>query len=82
MTGLEVLVPLIGGVASAGASIVAAGNKPKLPKPEPVKRMPDPESPQALDARRRAVAERRDESGRDGTILSRDEPYSNSLLGQ
>lgn len=81
MTGLEILLPAIGGVASAGASLIAAGNKPKLPKPEPVKRMPDPESPQALEARRLRLAERRDAGGRDSTILS-DDTYSNNLLGQ
>ncbi len=82
MSGFEFLVPLFTAGASVAGTVAAAGNKPKLPKPEPVKPMPDPESPAAIEARRRRVAERQDEGGRSGTILSNDDNYSNTLLGQ
>lgn len=78
MTGAEFLIPLIGGVASAA---ISRPKEPKLPPPEPVKRMPDPEAPQVLEARRRKLAEQQNTSGRSSTILS-DDDYSNTLLGQ
>lgn len=81
MAEFAALAPLIGGVASAGATIAASSNRPKIPKPEPAKRMPDPESAEVVDARRRRLAERSASGGRDSTILS-DETYSNSLLGE
>lgn len=81
MSGLEVLVPLFTAGASVAGTVAAASNKPKLPKPEPVRPMPDPESPQALEARRLRVAERRAGADRESTNLV-DETYSNTLLGQ
>ena len=84
MTGIEILAPLLtagAATAGAGATIAAASNKPKLPTPEPIKRMPDPESPEVLEARRQKLAERQAAGGRESTILA-DDTYSNNLLGQ
>lgn len=44
--------------------------KPKIPKPEPVSRMPDPEDPAVLAERRKKQAEMRARGGRDSTIMS------------
>lgn len=43
---------------------------PKMPKPEPVTRMPDPEDPAVLEARRRQQEDMRRRGGRESTILS------------
>jgi hypothetical protein len=69
---------IAGGTAVATAALAP---KPKSPKPEPVTRMPDENSPEVLDARRRQLADRQAAGGRESTILS-DDTYSNSLLGQ
>lgn len=49
------------------------------PKPKPVVPMPDPESPEADAARRRAIEMARSRSGRASTVLSGD--YSGDKLG-
>lgn len=76
--GPELLIPLAIGAGTAAASVALT---PKPPKPQPTPRMPDPESPEVLEARRRRIAETSARSGRESTILS-DDTYSNSLLGQ
>jgi hypothetical protein len=43
--------------------------------------MPDPQSPEVLEARRRRIAETQATSGRESTILS-DDTFSNNLLGE
>lgn len=79
MSGVELLTPLLIGGASLAAS--AAMKPPKPPQPQPPVRMPDPQSPEVQEARRRKVAETQARSGRESTILS-DDTYSNSLLGE
>jgi hypothetical protein len=77
MAEAAVLLPAI---ISAGATYaVSAMNKP--PKPSGPTRMPDPNSPEVLEARRRQIADRQSASGRESTILSED-TFSNSLLGE
>lgn len=44
--------------------------KPKTPKVEAPSRMPDPEDPAAIAARRRQQAEMQKRGGRESTILS------------
>lgn len=79
MAETAVLIPLL----TAGATFAASqALKPKAPKPQPALRMPDPESPEVLEARRRRIGEQQSRSGRESTILTEDEPYSNSILGQ
>ncbi len=57
---------------------------PKLPKPEPVARMPDERSPSVLEARRKKQSELLAAKGRQSTILSGTEAptYINEVLGQ
>lgn len=84
MAEVAALAPLITATAATAgtvATVAAASKKPSIPKPEPVKRMPDPESPQVLEARRQKIAERQAAGGRESTILA-DDSYSNNLLGQ
>ena len=85
MSGLELIpliTPLIGAGVGAGATVYAANkNKPVLPTPQAPVKMPDPESPQVLEERRRRIAERQTAGGRDSTLLSNDS-YSNTLLGE
>ena len=79
MAETSVLIPLL----TAGATVAAsAALRPKAPKPQAPLRMPDPESPEVLEARRRRIAERQSAGGRESTILTEDEPYSNSVLGE
>lgn len=52
---------------------------PKIPKPSPVVPMPDPDGPEALAARRRALLAAQARSGRASTMLSGD--YQNTKLG-
>lgn len=58
------------------------GGGPKMPSaPKPVS-IPDPESPEALERRRRRMQERAARGGRQSTILSGEAPmYSNTALG-
>lgn len=80
MSGLE---PLIIPALTAGATVGASAlMRPKPPKPQPPARMPDPESPEVLEARRRKIAEQQARSGRESTILSDDDAYSNNFLGE
>lgn len=80
MSGVEpLLVPLITGVATAGA---AAALSPRAPKPSTPTRMPDLNSPEVLEARRRRLADLSAQSGRESTILADDNAYSSSLLGE
>lgn len=53
-------------------------------KPEPVTRMPDPDSPDVLNAKRKKRADLLAQKGRQSTILT-DEgapTYQNTVLGQ
>jgi hypothetical protein len=69
-------------LAGAGASAYGALNQPSIPKPLGPTRMPDPESPEAIAARRKKIGERRAAAGRDSTILTEDDEYSNTVLGE
>jgi hypothetical protein len=44
--------------------------------------MPDPNSPEAVAARQKKLNERRAAAGRDSTILTDDDEYSNTVLGE
>ena len=77
-TGVETILPAL---IAGGTAVATLANRPKPPKPPPVARMPDPESPEVVEARRRRVAETQARSGRESTILA-DDTYSNSLLGE
>jgi hypothetical protein len=77
MSGAEFLLPAI---ISAGATYAVSSSMNKPPKPSSPLPMPDMQSPEALEARRRRVAERQAAGGRESTILT-DDTYSNSLLG-
>ena len=81
MAEATLLSTILPAVVAGGTALAASTLGPKPPKPQPVARMPDPESPEVLEARRRQIAEQRSRSGRESTILS-DETYSNSLLGE
>lgn len=80
MSGVELILPALiaGGTAVASAALTP---KPKPPKPQAPTRMPDPEDPEVLEARRRRVADVQARSGRESTILS-DDTFANSLLGE
>jgi hypothetical protein len=52
---------------------------PKLPKPEPVVRMPDPQDPAVLEAQRKKRRELLASGGRESTDLTGS--YMNSTLG-
>ena len=83
MSGLEPFLPLLTAGAAAGATVAGATFlRPKTPKPQPTARMPDPQSPEVLEARRRKIAEQQARGGRESTILSDDDAYSNSFLGE
>ena len=83
MSGVEFLTPLLTGLAAAGAGAgLSAALRPKPPKPQTPARMPDPESPEVQEARRRRIAETQARSGRESTILSDDAPFSNNFLGE
>lgn len=56
-----------------------AGLFGKPPAPKPVATMPDPDGPEALAAKRRAMEAARARSGRASTVLSGD--YSSNKLG-
>lgn len=45
-------------------------SRPKLPTPRPVERMPDPDSPDVVEARRREISKRLEGGGRTSTILT------------
>lgn len=47
-----------------------SGLFPKPPKVEPAARMPDPEDPKLIAARRQRIAEQRNRGGRESTIMS------------
>lgn len=79
MSMTDFLLPVL--VGAGGAKAIQALT-PKPPKPETPLRMPDPMSPEVVEARRRRVAERQAASGRESTILSDDTFASNSLLGE
>lgn len=72
---------IIPALVAGGTAIATAALTPKPPKPSGPTRMPDLNSPEAVDARRRRLADRQAASGRESTILS-DDTYSNSLLGE
>jgi hypothetical protein len=78
MSGAEFLLPAL---IAGGTAVATAALAPKPPKPAGPTRMPDLQSPEALEARRRRVSERQAASGRESTILS-DDSYSNGLLGE
>lgn len=78
-TGAELLIPLAVGAGTFAASQALA---PKAPKPQPPVRMPDPQSPEVLEAKRRKIEETRARSGRESTILADDDSFSNSFLGE
>jgi hypothetical protein len=78
-TGAELLIPLITGAATVGATALM---RPKAPKPQEPARMPDPLSPEVQAERRRRVAAEQARSGRESTILSDDNAYSNNFLGE
>ena len=81
--GPELLTPLLIGAGAASGTVgLSAALRPKPPRPQPPARMPDPESPEVQEARRRKIAEQRARSGRESTILSDDDAYSNSFLGE
>jgi hypothetical protein len=71
---------LLPAIISAG-SAYAMSRASKPPKPSAPTRMPDMNSPEVLEARRRTIADRQAAGGRESTILS-DDTYSNSLLGE
>lgn len=58
--------------------------KLKIPEQQPAVRLPTPDSPEAVEARKRKIAEQQSKSGRQSTILANGSPppYVNSLLGQ
>lgn len=74
------LTSLLVGGATAGLTAMLS-KSPKPPTPKPEVRMPDPQSPEVAEAKRRRVADLQARSGRESTILS-DDTYSNSLLGE
>lgn len=78
MSGVELLLPAL---VAGGTAVAATALAPKPPKPSAPTRMPDPQSPEVLEARRRTIAERQATSGRESTILS-DDTYANNLLGE
>lgn len=69
---------------SAIAKLFGGGapKMPAIPKPEPVAVMPSAQSKEALEARRRAIAVRGKERGRESTNLTGADTYINSYLGQ
>jgi hypothetical protein len=69
-------------VAGLTSLLIGAAKPPKPPALQPPARMPDPQSPEVMEAARRRVAERRARSGRESTILTDDDAYSNDLLGE
>lgn len=56
----------------------------QVPAPQPVVRAPDPDDPQAQEARRMRLSQLQAGKGREGTILTRDVSpnYTNANLGQ
>jgi hypothetical protein len=60
-------------------NMAALFKRPKLPEQKPVASMPDPDSPEAAAAKRRAMEAARSRSGRASTVLSGD--YSKDKLG-
>ena len=44
--------------------------KPKLPDPKPPVRMPDPDDPAIVEAKRREIGKRLESGGRQSTILT------------
>ena len=72
---------LLPALIAGGTAVAASALAPKPPKPSAPTRMPDLNSPEVLDERRRRIAERQAAGGRESTILS-DDTYSNSLLGE
>jgi len=68
-------------LADATMLLPAIISASKPPKPSAPTRMPDMNSPEVLEARRRTIADRQAAGGRESTILS-DDTYSNSLLGE
>lgn len=77
MAEVSLLLPAL---VAGGTALAATALAPKPPKPQAPTRMPDPQSPDAIEARRRSIAERQSAGGRESTILS-DDTYSNKLLG-
>jgi hypothetical protein len=75
---MEFILPAL---VAGGTALATSAMAPKPPKPAPPTRMPDPESPEVMEARRRKLADRSAAGGRESTILS-DDTYSNSLLGE
>ena len=56
-------------------------SKPKMPEPEPVTPMPDPQSPETEAAKRAEINKARARSGRASTILSGGGDFSKEKLG-
>lgn len=79
MSGVEPL--LLQALVAGGTAVAATALAPKPPKPSAPTRMPDLQSPEAVNARRQRLAERQAASGRESTILS-DDTYANSVLGE
>jgi hypothetical protein len=78
MAEAAVILPAL---ITAGATAYGVSQMSKTPKPSAPTRMPDPQSPEVLEARRRTLADRSAASGRESTILA-DDTYSNNLLGE
>jgi hypothetical protein len=80
MAGVESLI--LPALITAGTAYASHALAPKPPKPSAPTRMPDPQSPEVMEERRRRVATRQAASGRESTILSDDTFASNTLLGE
>jgi hypothetical protein len=78
MAETAVLLPAL--ITAAGTAY-GVSQMSKTPKASGPTRMPDPQSPEVMEARRRKLADQQAASGRESTILS-DDTFSNDLLGQ
>ena len=85
MAEMALLTPILtSAAAAAGTVAVSSALSPKAPKPEPVKRMPDPFGTEAADAEKRKALGRR---GRGSTLLDDESSdssptYVHDVLGQ
>ena len=78
MAEAAVILPAL---ITAGATAYGVSQMSKTPKASGPTRMPDMNSPEVLEARRRRVADQQAAGGRESTILA-DDTFSNSLLGE
>jgi hypothetical protein len=76
---MESIPLIISGATALATGYMQSKNNPKLPTPEPVRPMPDPENPVAKEERLRKLATKGE--SRSDTILS-DDTYGNTFLGQ